>query len=118
MNDELEEQRQFELTEFQKQQAEKLATKHYNKNKKEISRLTSHARDCLVTCNEEGYKYAITKLRVICQQKPLDEETLHAMWLTSKERTDIILAEAFAKQDQDSFLVPRTSDKTTPVCNI
>lgn len=108
----------IELSDFQKQQVKKLATKHYNKNRKEIDRLTSHARDCLITNNEAGYKYAVEKLRVLCQQKPLDVDTLHSMWITSKQQTDSIIEEALAKESEVVYSVPRSTGKTTPVCHV
>lgn len=110
----------LEISEQQQKAINKMAARHYKKNKKEIDRLTAHSRECLISCNADGYKYAITKLRVLCQQKPLDSETLHSLWLTSKTQTDKIIIEAMKIQDeeQSSFLVARTEGKTVPVCSM
>ena len=106
------------LSEVQKQAINKMASKHYKKNKKEIDRLTAHSRECLISCNEDGYKYAITKLRNICQQKPLDPETLHSLWITSKTQTDEIILGAIKIQEQQQYNVARTTGKTVPVCSV
>ncbi|UYD59375.1 hypothetical protein HPMBJEAJ_00276 [Aeromonas phage avDM6] len=103
------------LSEVQQQTINKLASKHYKKNKKEIDRLTSHSRECLIQCNEDGYKYAITKLRNICQQKPLDSETLHSLWITSKTQTDKIILDAVKMQEQQ---LQQETGKTVPVCSV
>lgn len=104
------------LTEYQQKMVEKLAKKHYKKHEKEIKRLSSHSRDCLITANKEGYIYSIEKLRFISQQPKLDRETLETLYLTSKQQTDKILFDAFKQAEQETYLVPRSEGKTTPVC--
>lgn len=71
------------------------AMKSYNKKHgKEIARLKSWAEECLFTCNREGYKYAIGKLRVLHKQSVLPDDVMDSLFVTSKERLDAIVKEA------------------------
>lgn len=87
-------QTNIELNEEQKKYIEKASNRYYNKNKREIDRLSEHAKTCLITGNQHGYKYSIEKLRVLCNKPKLDKDILHSMWVTSKSQTDEIIFNA------------------------
>lgn len=78
--------------------AKQRADKILKKNRREIDRLKLHAEKCLFELNREGYIYAIGKIRTIIR-KPLDQESLGALYDTSVERL-IALAKEAAEQKQ------------------
>lgn len=79
--------------------ADKRARKILKKHKREIDRLKQHAQDCLYNLNREGYIYAIGKIRTIIR-KPLDHDTLGALYDTSVERI-IELAKESMKDNKE-----------------
>lgn len=60
------------------------AQKILKKNKREISRLKTHAANCVLTNNYFGYKYAIQKLRGFYKQ-PYNDDLIKTMWETTRQ---------------------------------
>lgn len=78
-------------------EATRQAEKSLKKNKNEISRLKTHAENCLFEGNFEGYSYAIKKLRDYYKQ-PYTEELVKTMWATSRQALFDMVAKAKAEQ--------------------
>ncbi|QAX98607.1 hypothetical protein AsFcp4_185 [Aeromonas phage AsFcp_4] len=103
-----------------KSMVEKKSKKYLAKHGKEIKRLREHAEECLHVCNKDGYIYAIEKLRVLTMQKPIERSVLESLWLSSKQRYDELVMEAYAKVNENTEVAsgeqPETA--TVPVCSI
>ncbi|BES53229.1 hypothetical protein [Aeromonas phage phiWae14] len=124
MNAEVHDEIETEIKERQekvlRELAEKRAKKHLAKNAREIERLKQHAEECLHVCNKDGYIYAISKLRKITMQSVLDKDVLESLWMSSKQRYDELVVEAYKQVNK---IEPATSGEESkgaliPVCSV
>ncbi|AUE22571.1 hypothetical protein Ah1_00030 [Aeromonas phage Ah1] len=120
-----EDQREIEEAKEREQAAiksmvEKKSKKYLAKNRKEIERLRLHAEECLHVCNKDGYIYAIEKLRVLTLQKPIARDVLESLWMSSKQRYDELVMEAYQKVKESKPEAASETEKVslTPVCSV
>ena len=73
----------------------KKAKKHLHVNRHEIKRLETLAEKALIENLPESYKYCISRLREISLQQQLPSDVMQMMWLTSKERIDELIVQAY-----------------------
>lgn len=83
-----------------KTESERRSALYFKKNKKEIDRLKKHASDSLITNNKDGYIYSIRKLRKITFQKPLSDDVLKSLFITSKEKVDELIRTELEKENK------------------